>query len=178
MLEPTTGLLQGSALLDAVRFRLERPGNGLAGGAASVCLYLLEANAPETDAPVDQSQKWHWQRAIAQRLREVSAEGNWLYHDGNGQFACLTTGLDTQSANDYGEAIRAAFADQALQLENGTIQPTTISMGGAIAYPSQAIDATALMQQTQNALEQAQRRGRNRFRLVEANAQEPGGYAQ
>lgn len=170
LLEPMTGLIKGESLLDAVRFRLEHAANGSANRAASVCLYLLEPNEPDDNTPSDLSQGRHWRRAIAQRLREVTAEGNWLYHDGNGQFACLATGLDTQSANDYGEAIRAAFADRALQLENGMTQPTTISMGGAIAYPSQAIDATALMHQTQDALEQAKRRGRNRFRLVEAKA--------
>ncbi|MEO1209642.1 MAG: lipopolysaccharide assembly protein LapA domain-containing protein [Cyanobacteria bacterium J06638_20] len=168
LLEPTTGLLKGDLLTEAVRFRLRNSSNGAAAMATSVCLYLLEANESSEGAPMDQLQRQQLQRAIAERLRQVSADGNWLYHDGRGQFACLTTGLDTKSANDYGEAIRAAFADQALQLENGTTQPTTISMGGAIAYPSPAIEASAMVDRTYDALEQAKRRGRNRFRLVEA----------
>ena len=168
LLESTTGLLKGNLLVEAVRFRLRQTDNGAADAASSVCLYLLEANESDDSLPVDQTQRQHLQRAIAERLRRVSAEGNWLYHNGKGQFACLATGLDTKSANDYGEAIRAAFADEALQLDNGTTQPTTISMGGAIAYPSQALEASTLIQKTYDALDQAKRRGRNRFRLVEA----------
>jgi GGDEF domain-containing protein len=164
LLEPTTGLLKGELLTEAVGFRLQNSSKG----ATSVCLYMLEANESSEGAPMDQLQRRQLQRAIAERLRQVSADGNWLYHDGKGQFSCLTTGLDTKSANDYGEAIRAAFADQALQLENGTTQPTTISMGGAIAYPSPGIEASALVHRTCDALDQAKRRGRNRFRLVEA----------
>jgi len=167
LLDPFTGLLKGDVLAEAVGYHLRHNTDGAAETVASVCLYLLEANQP-SDAPMDQTQSQHLQRAIAQRLRQVTAEGNWLYHNGRGQFACLATGLDTKSANDYGEAIRAAFADQALQLENGITQPTTVSMGGAIAYPSQSIEASSLVQQTYDALEQAKRRGRNRFRLVEA----------
>lgn len=168
LLDPVTGLLKGDLLAESVGFRLRNRNHGSAEPAPSVCLYLLEANEPGDGVPIDQGQRHHWQQAIAQRLRQVTAEGNWLYHNGRGQFACLATGLDTKSANNYGEAIRAAFADQALQLQNGTTQPTTISMGGAIAYPSQPIEASSLVQQTYDALEQAKRRGRNRFRLVEA----------
>lgn len=167
--EPTTGLLRGESIIPALSYRLQQ------GAAASdtslppvsVSLYLLEPNL-DSSSPVDATIMGRVQRAIADRLRSISAAGNWLHHDSQGRFACIASGLDVKAASDYGEAIRASFADKPLTLEDGTLVSATVSLGGAIAIAPGTLDALALTQQAEDALEQAKRRGRNRFRLVEA----------
>jgi|GEM_PF-798428 len=168
LLEPTTGLLKGDLLTPAIGYALQTMST--AKEHSSVCVYLLEANpasAEETDGIIDRALEQHLHQAIGQRLKAVTVASHWLHHDGQGHFACIARGLDLQSASDYGEAIRSAFADRPLELENGILHPTTVSLGGAIALPPTAPDLTTFIQVAEEALEQANRRGRNRFRLVE-----------
>lgn len=167
--EPTTGLLRGESVVSAVSYRLQQMATAMEASqpSSAVCVYLLEPNL-DSSTPLDATGMGQVQRAIADRLRRISAAGNWLHHDSQGRFACIATGLDVKAASDYGEAIRASFADQPLALEDETSVSTTVSLGGAIAMTPGTLDALSLMQQAEAALEQAKRRGRNRFRLVEA----------
>ena len=168
LLDPTTGLLKGDLLTPAISYALQTMGTTQA--HSTVCLYLLEANPANAEEPngvLDRRFEQHLYQAMGQRLKAVTVANHWLHHDGEGHFTCIARGLETRSASDYGEAIRSAFADRPLELEDGTLRPTTVSIGGAIALPSTAPAPTTFIQTAEEALEQAKRRGRNRFRLVE-----------
>lgn len=167
--DPVTGLLRGDSLVSLIGHRLQQmTAASNSPRPISVCIYLIEPNLDER-TPLDATMMEPLRRAIAQRLKATTALEDWLHHDGQGRYGCIATGLDTRAATNYGEAMRAAFADQALSLDDGTSYPLTVSMGGAIGFApaSQSLDAFLLKQQAEDALEQAKRKGRNRFRLVE-----------
>lgn len=174
-LEPTTGLLQGDAVDAVLRYMLQAGNSGQSkqlNEISSLCLYLLEANSPDGQseaAPMDRGMEQRWQRAIAQRLQKVTVDSHWLHHDGHGRFACIAPGLSSKAASEYGDAIRTAFAEEPLRLDDQTSLPTTVSMGGAIAQTDQVSSASIIIHDAEAALDQAKRRGRNRFRLVEVS---------
>lgn len=170
--DPVTGLLRGDSIVSLTSYRLQQmtaPSNSPR--PISVCIYLVEPNLDER-MPLDTPMMEQLRRAIAQRLKATTAIEDWLHHDSEGRYGCIATGLDTKTATNYGEAIRAAFADQALRLDDGTSFPLTVSIGGAIGFATSppTLDAFLLKQQAEDALDQAKRKGRNRFRLVEVRS--------
>ncbi|MBD1913091.1 lipopolysaccharide assembly protein LapA domain-containing protein [Leptolyngbya sp. FACHB-8] len=170
--DPATGLLRGDTIASLTSYRLQQmaapPGPPR---PISVCVYLLDPNLDER-MPIDGPMAERLRRAIAHRLKATTAIEDWLHHDGQGRFGCIAAGLDIKAATNYGEAIRASFADQPLKLDDGTSIPMTVSLGGAIGFADspQGLDAFLLKQQAENALDQAKQRGRNRFRLVEVRS--------
>lgn len=161
--EPKTGLLRGESAVQGVAHLLQQQ----ASGAGPVCAYLIEVGAETSQDWATQEKMW---KAIALRLHTISPPGSWLHHDGKGHFTCAVAGLDAKTASDFGESLRSTIADQPLVLEGGAQVPMVVSIGGAIANPAEHLDSYTLLQQAEAALEHARKRGRNRFRLVEARS--------
>jgi GGDEF domain-containing protein/uncharacterized integral membrane protein len=167
--EPKTGLLRSDLVLPSLTYLLQRMAENVHDPRYnSVSIYEIEPY-PETEElfinPTVQSQ---WLQAVAARLQQVALPDSWLYHDGRGRFVCVIPGLTTKSASDHGETLRSALAEESLQLEDGSTLPVVVSIGGAIAHFMEHVDSHFLLQQADEALEHAKRRGRNRFRLMEA----------
>lgn len=167
--EPQTGLLseqlideEVSYLLNQMTVETNNPER------RSVSVYALEAALPDAEpTPHDYQFLKRLYQSIGYRLQSSTSSLSWLHHDGKGRFTCIVPGLDLHSAADYGESIKSAFANEPLKLEDGTPVPITVSVGGAIAQTPYGIDTQAVLHSAQAALEHAQRRGKNRFHLVE-----------
>lgn len=170
--DPKTGLLKSEWIVQEVNYLMRRmedrethPRYG------SVCVFFIETSpADPTALDHDQAILMRSLQPIAQQLKRVSTPEIWLHHDGKGRFGCVAAGLDTKTASDYGDALRSSLTDHPLELEDGSTLSITVSIGGAISYPAEHLDGYTLIQQAQAALDHAQRRGRNRLRLVEAKA--------
>jgi diguanylate cyclase (GGDEF)-like protein len=167
--EPKTGLLRSDLVIPSVTYLLQRMADNVHDPRYnSVSVYEIDPY-PETEElfvnPTVQSQ---WLQAVAARLQQAILPDSWLYHDGRGRFVCVIPGLTTKSASEYGEALRASLAEESLQLADGSTLPVVVSIGGAIAHFMEHVDSYFLLQQADEALDHAKRRGRNRFRLVEA----------
>lgn len=168
LIEPSSGLLKSEAVISGVIHLLEqRRANPSPSKYGSVCIYILEVGLAD-GAPLDLTLQQRVYPAIATRLRHVAPPGSWLYHDGVGRFTCIATGMDTQTASNQGETLRAALTHSPLQLDGSTPLPLTVSLGGAIASPTEHLDASSLLHQAEEALDHAKKRGRNRFRFIEA----------
>ncbi|MGG6295758.1 lipopolysaccharide assembly protein LapA domain-containing protein [Leptolyngbya sp. AN02str] len=169
MTDASTGLLKGEGMLPAVGYLLERrAANPELARDGAVCVYVLEVS-PAESMPLDQGLQVPLYQAIATRLQQDSVPSSWLFHDGVGRFGCVVVGLTARDASDLGETLRASFANTPLELEGGLVMAVTVAIGGAIA-PSANFDCYTLLQQAEVALDQAKKRGRNRFKLVEATA--------
>lgn len=165
--DPQTGLLHSKWLPDGVAYRLQQMAMQEA-GFSSLCLYMLEVVPLDDTVEPGEGLSAVVLAAIATQLQAAALPDSWLYCDGRERFTCLTPGLDAKQANEYGESLRVAFANQPLAIDEGATVETMVSIGAAIAPSSAGMTGQALLQQAQDALELAKRRGRNRFRLVEA----------
>ena len=167
-----TGLLDEQFVMPALSYLLQQSTTKVRNPRyRSVSTFLVEAYPDPPDMLLDQAVQDRLLRSIALRLQRMGPADHWLFHNGKGGFICIAPGLDTQSASNYTEALRTKLTETPLDFENGTPVPVTVSVGGAIAFPPEHVDANALLQQAYDALEHAKRRGRNRIRLVEAKAQ-------
>ncbi|GAB4226921.1 MAG: hypothetical protein Kow00121_55410 [Elainellaceae cyanobacterium] len=168
--EPRTGLLKSELMLQEVNYLMQQMNTSVSNSHyGSVSLFLIEtAPAESADLSHNQAILMRSLQATAQRLQQISTSEMWLHHDGKGRFSCVTAGLDTKTASEYGERVRSILTSQPLDLADGYTLPITATVGGAIAYPAEHLDSHTLLQQAQDALDHAHRRGRNRFRLVEA----------
>ncbi|MBW4654915.1 MAG: DUF1049 domain-containing protein [Kaiparowitsia implicata GSE-PSE-MK54-09C] len=164
---PTSGLLKGESMVTAVSYVLHHiasdPGRS---PHESACVYVLEVEPEAGLSTLDQALHAGLHQAVAQRLRRVSGADSWLFHDGQARFGCVHSGMTVQAAADRGEALRESFADHPLELAEDIVVPVTIDLAGAIARTTD-IDAYDLLQQAEATLEQAKRRGKNRFKLTE-----------
>lgn len=165
--EPTTGLLQAGYAAPALAYLLQRMTENSV-RYSSVAVFLVEAGSIEVDTALETALPTPLLRATAHRIEQTVPPSSWLYHNGQGRFCCLTSGLDTQMASEYGETLRLALVEKPLALPDASLMPVNVSIGGVIALPNQSVSSSALLQQAEEALEHAKRRGRNRFRLVEA----------
>jgi diguanylate cyclase (GGDEF)-like protein len=168
-IEPKTGLLRSELVAPSVSYLLQRMANNVHDPRYnSVSVYEIDPYSETEEAfnnPAVQSQ---WLRAVSRRLQQTVSSDSWLYHDGRGRFVCVTHGLTTKTASDYGETLRAALAEESLHLDDGSVLPIAVSIGGAITHFMDQVDSHFLIRQADEALDHAKRRGRNRFRLVEA----------
>jgi GGDEF domain-containing protein/uncharacterized integral membrane protein len=166
-----TGLLRSETVVPTVSYALHQMSHERQNPQySSVCIYLLEAQWTDGEAASADGTDDQVLRAIATQLQTLVSPNTWLHYGGNGRFICTTTGMEIKLASDYGESLRIAFAAQPLFLQNGSKIPITFSIGGAIAQASDFVDSHHLIQQAEAALDHAKRRGRNRFRLVQASS--------
>jgi GGDEF domain-containing protein/uncharacterized integral membrane protein len=174
VLDPVTGLLKGTYVVAGLTYLLQQLASlSKADQPNSVCVFRIELSdafevkdgQPLHLTAVDH-QRLH--QAIAQRLTQLSSTAYWLYADGQGMFTCLAVGLESREASQYGESLRANLADYSISLPEERSVTLSISIGGAIAQASDGVDATTFLATVDEALEQAKRRGRNRFRFVQA----------
>ncbi|MFE4105267.1 lipopolysaccharide assembly protein LapA domain-containing protein [Almyronema epifaneia] len=171
LMDSVTGLLHQKALPQTVSSLLRRLYTEVEDPHyRSVCLFLMQAEPTAQQTGILATQeKLLWQ-AIADILQQNAAVESWLYSDGKGQFACTATGLDEKQAADYGEALQAFVVKNSVPLQDGSVVDVNLSVGGAIANRSHPTDGVTLLQQATEALNQAQQRGRNRFRLLQVSA--------
>ncbi|ASC73820.1 Lipopolysaccharide assembly protein A [Halomicronema hongdechloris C2206] len=165
LIEPTTALLHQQALQQAATSLLQRRQSRSQDSryqSLSLLLLQVEPTQPPSLGPSFWGQ-------VAQRLQHEALIDSWLYSDGQGQFACTTPGLDTRETSRYGEALQQALTTQPIALADGTSVSVQVSVGGAIASADKPVDATILLTTAKTALDQAQQRGRNRFRLLQAS---------
>jgi GGDEF domain-containing protein len=165
--EPRTGLLKEEFAPHGISYLLQRPTNPMDSNRGRwVGVFLIDAHPSESmngNAPMLQDLVL---QAIAQRLQRTSPPDSWLYHNGYGRFVVADAGLNPKTASDEGEALRRALADYPLELENGTVVPITVNIGGAIAQ-SGTLEGRTLLQQAEAALAYAKQRGHNRFHLAD-----------
>lgn len=162
-----TGLLREEFVAPTLSYLLKRMMDNVSNPRYnSVAVFLVEP-VPVDPAVTDPAIVARSLQAVTHRIEQAVTPNSWLYYDGAGRFTCLTSGLDTKTASDYGETLRVALSDQPLDLGNGVKQPINVSVGGALTFPTTFLESQTLLQQAEEALEYAKKRGRNRFRLVE-----------
>ena len=108
--------------------------------------------------------------AVAQILQQQGSDHTWFYSDGRGHFAATRSGLDQKAVTQYGEDLQAAILENPPVLPTGKPMELDVSVGGAIANATSAIDSPQLIQTAEKALEQALQRGRNRVRILQAES--------
>jgi diguanylate cyclase (GGDEF)-like protein len=104
-------------------------------------------------------------KAIAQCLQSHACPNSIVYRYGGEEFVCLTPGLTPKQALEYGERLREAVAELSIPLDDDRHASVTISIGGAIANPNNAVDAHQLLHQADQALYRAKHDGRNCVRM-------------
>lgn len=168
--EPVTGLLHQQMVPQAAQSLVKRMQTRLSDPAyRSVVLLTMQAAIAQpalTQSPGQVGQVW---AALAQVLRQQTSPETWLYSDGSGRFLCMAHGLDEAAANRFGERLQRRLLEQPLHLPDGTQVPIEVSMGVAIATRETPTSAETLLNTARTALDQAQQRGKNRFRLLTAN---------
>ncbi|MEM9448979.1 MAG: lipopolysaccharide assembly protein LapA domain-containing protein [Cyanobacteria bacterium P01_E01_bin.6] len=169
LLDPTINLIPYSALPKALTHVLRQmqiqTGND---HYESVSLFVISTKpATPTDSTVLQIKNDALMQAIAQCLESHGPIDQWLFGDGYGRFACMVLGLNQRNASDYGTSLIDVLTQKPIQLDDQSHASVNTDIGGAIAYrPSQA-DHQRLSLAAEQALEQAQQRGHNRFRLLQ-----------
>ncbi|MEO1592901.1 MAG: diguanylate cyclase, partial [Cyanobacteria bacterium J06632_22] len=131
---------------------------------------LLQAELPEESRLENAAGLW---RAIATQIQNNTTVDSWVYNQDNGKFICTLTGLDMKAVSQYAETLQAAITEAPLSVENAPQAPITVktdlSIGGVLADREHPIrNAQEMQSQAQDALTQAQQRGRNRIRILKA----------
>lgn len=165
LMDAVTGLLRQDLLATALPRQIQRlqaVAEGESGGSLSLVLLQVVA---ETLDPGDAQQVWG---AIAATLQQQASVDTWFYSDGQGRYAATVAGLDANATSRYGETLQTALLDQPPTLADGRQVSLTVSVGGAIAVNLPKVDAPTLLTTAQTALAQAQQRGKNRLRVLEA----------
>ena len=164
LIEPHTGLLQQSRLPQALARQIQHLQAATHDDAAPGLSVILLQVMPETVDGVEPATIW---RAIATTLQQQASVDTWFYSDGQGSYAATTPGLDAKGVSQYGEQLQTAVLEHPPTLADGHQVSLEISVGGAIATGT-TVDAPTLLSTAQTALEQAQQRGKNRLRVLEA----------
>ena len=132
----------------------------------SVALLLLQTELPDNVSLQNSADLW---RAIAAKIQTNITVDSWLYSQGNGQFACTLTGFDLKAVNQYAETLQAAITEAPLPLGNSQQVQTDLSVGGVLTNREHPVSTVQdLQSQAQEALAQAQQRGRSRIRILKA----------
>jgi GGDEF domain-containing protein/uncharacterized integral membrane protein len=170
--DPQTGFLKAEFANQTISYLVQQMAErSMDPHYRSLCVYAIEAIAPDDPtARIDASLQRELTQAIAHRLATHLPSTTWWHFDGQRRFVGLVSGVDASKASDYGETLRASFANEPASLRDGTAMPLSVSIGGAIAQAIDRVDTATLMQKAEEALEHAKKRGRNRFRLVEAKS--------
>jgi GGDEF domain-containing protein/uncharacterized integral membrane protein len=162
--EPLTGFLSLETAPRALSYLLSK--TDLPADVRSVCVYRIEQNELHESSQIqDQPLRRRVFQAIAARLQSCATPNSWLHSDGVKQLVCITPELNPKSALEYGETMRAALSDAPITLEDGTTLSPDLSIGGAIADTTAAVDGAELLDKAAAALDNAKHRGQNRFRL-------------
>lgn len=165
VLEPTTALIQQDLMPKAIATQLaqyQQQADVAQLPPFSVLIFkVLPVIADGTSWPT-------MLREVAKILQQRGTDHTWFYSDGQGQFAATNVGLDQKAVTQYGEDLQAAILESPPVLSTGKTMELDVSVGGAIANSTSAIDSPHLIQTAETALEQALQRGRNRVRILQA----------
>ncbi|MDA0864834.1 MAG: lipopolysaccharide assembly protein LapA domain-containing protein [Cyanobacteria bacterium] len=161
--ETTTGLLHSSILKQALGRQLAALMAVDRDRALSFSLLMLKVQCDLVDG-VDRKQLW---QGLTKHLQSAATDQTWLYSDGQGLYLATVAGLDAKAPSQYSETLQSAIleAPPPVAAPNSTLEA---SVGGAIASTAAPVDALQLINTAQTALAQAQERGRNRLRFLEA----------
>ncbi|MEO0541619.1 MAG: lipopolysaccharide assembly protein LapA domain-containing protein [Cyanobacteria bacterium P01_A01_bin.105] len=134
----------------------------------TVALLLLQAEQPTETATTlsDPNQLW---QSVAAKIQNNLTVDSWLYSNGGGQFMCTLTGFDMKAVGQYAETLQGAITEAPIRLGEGQQAQVDLTVGGVLADREHGVESPQDMQsQAQEALSQAQQRGRNRLRIVKA----------
>lgn len=138
----------------------------------SLGLFLITTDHP---APIDSGTSPHntnaLTKAIARQLQSHASIETWLFSNGQGKFACAVPGLDQRSAADYGETLQSQLKDMLIPPGEQSSGALNTCIGGAIAHHQDQADDHRLLHVAEQALHDAQRRGRNRVRILSVEDQ-------
>ncbi|NEP15788.1 MAG: LapA family protein [Leptolyngbya sp. SIO4C1] len=133
----------------------------------SVALLTLQAQPAQPDSGFSPQQTAALWAAIAQRIQHNITVDTWLYSDGYGRFMCTLTGFDIKAISQYAETLQSVLTERPLAVQGGRQISVDVSIGGVIADRDHPTESEQLMlDKAQQALEQAQQRGRNRIRVI------------
>ncbi len=162
--ESTTGLLHSSILKQALTRQLTALMAAASDPPSCFSLVMVKVQCDLVNG-MDRQQLW---RGLTHNLQQAATEQTWFYSDGQGLYLATVKGLDAKATSKYGETLQAAI----LASPPPVAAPMTLqaSVGGAIASTAAPVDALQLINTAQTALTQAQERGRNRLRFLEADS--------
>ncbi|MEO0458320.1 MAG: lipopolysaccharide assembly protein LapA domain-containing protein [Cyanobacteria bacterium P01_A01_bin.114] len=132
----------------------------------AVALLTLQAQRtePATVKPKQDVALWD---AIAELIRRNITVDTWLYSDGYGRFMCTLTGFDLKAVNQYAETLQNAITEQPVTTKDGQRVTVDLDIGGVVADRDHPTESEQLMlDRAQQALEQGQKRGKNRIRII------------
>ncbi len=95
-------------------------------------------------------------KAIAGRLQSNSNPTSLIYRYKHTEFICITPDLDLSFSLKLGNHILGAIFEHPVSIGNGLLLDITLSIGGAITNATNSANLPTLLQQSQQALHQAQ----------------------
>jgi len=107
----------------------------------------------------------HVLRHVAARLKATVRTTDHLARYGGEELAVIAVGTDAANSRIFGERLRRAIGDRAIQLEDGRSIGVTVSIGGATSTPESAPAPLVLIERADAALYSAKRAGRDRVAL-------------
>lgn len=167
LLDHTTGLVSDAVIPRTTRALLQQMKmQPLNEQFQAVGLLLIHPQRQQPD-PGDLKKDQVLWSAIAQVLQHNLTVDSWLFSNNHGQFTCSLTGLDVKAVMKYAETIKLALTEQPITLEDGTKTTLDLNIGGVVTdteHPTES--AELLLSKAEEALATAQKRGRNRLRVM------------
>ncbi len=171
--DPITGAVHYNSLPRALAYLLRQM--QIQSGNAhyqSLCLLLISAEpVMQTDVALAQPKTHALIEAIAQRLQSHLPIDVWLFSDGHGRFACILLGMDRPQASEYGDSLQNALVANPIHLGGESLVSIESYVGGAIAHRTSQADHQRILYVADQALQNAQQRGRNHVRLFDVDDQ-------
>ena len=167
--DPLTDLLNSASLEQVMDYQLQKMREADEDDKYnSVCVLSLYVEPAKVEPSTSgQAFENHLVKSCAETLKEHIIPRSLLYYDGKKEFICLTPGLSSQKASDYGEFLTDLFKEFPVRKSDGSVVAIKTSVGGVIAYPTDTINSRSLLQKAKQTQEQVRQRGRNRFLLVQ-----------
>ncbi|MBT9311438.1 lipopolysaccharide assembly protein LapA domain-containing protein [Leptothoe kymatousa] len=163
LLDNTTGFVSDAAVSRTTRSLLQQMPQGQ---LPSVGLLLVQPQPRQSLASDLKKEQALWS-AVAQILQHNLTVDAWLFSNNQGLFTCSLTGLDLKAVNQYAETLRSVLTNEPVTLSDGTQTALDVNIGGAVTdteHPT--TDERLLIAKAEESLALAQKRGRNRLRII------------
>lgn len=166
--DPLTDLLSTASLEQVMDYQLQKMREADEDDKYnSVCVLYLYFEPVKAEASTSgQVFENYLIKSCAETLKDHVIPRSLLYYDGRKGFICLTPGLSSQKASEYGEFLTNLFQEFPIKKSDDSIIALKTSGGGVIAYPTDTINSRSLLQKAKQTQEQVRQKSRNRFLLV------------
>ena len=167
LLDNTTNLVSDAAVPRTTRALLQQMKMQPLDEQSKAVAILLIDHQRQQPTPGDLKKDHALWTEIAQVLQQNLTVDSWLFSNNQGKFTCSLTGLDLKAVTQYAETLKLALTDGPLTLRDGTQTTLDVHIGGVVTDTEHPTESEQLLlQKAEDALAMANKRGRNRLRVV------------